>query len=395
MRWAVKNVANLTLLGLFLLVIFTVPVTDAILDVKVQDEEEPVALTLFDRAPTEEHLREYEERLEQGSWYEQEIRPLFQIARYKLLRDLGEKALRGAREGWYFYTPSLHYLTGRHYRDLLVPLDHDPVPVIADFVRQLRSRDIKVLVMPIPGKPTIHPERLVPEVAPDPGIAAHTRQVMEELRAKGVEVLDLHRAFLAERQRDPDRVLYMRSDTHWTGEGAVMAARTVARRIRQEKWYAGVQRTRYTREKVVVTRRGDIPRMTRIPDQEQLFEPEKVICYQVRDSDGELYYEPDEPAAAPILVLGDSFSRVFELDEPEAAGWVSNLAYELKVPVSAIINDGGASTLVRQQLARDLSMLEGTRVVVWAFVERDIRFGLQGWQPIDLWPDGPSQGEGD
>jgi hypothetical protein len=53
---------------------------------------------------------------------------------------------------------------------------------------------------------------------------------------------------------------------------------------------------------------------------------------------------------AGILVLGDSFLRIFQQDEPGAAGFVAHLARQLQQPVTALINDGGASTLVRQQL---------------------------------------------
>jgi hypothetical protein len=37
---------------------------------------------------------------------------------------------------------------------------------------------------------------------------------------------------------------------------------------------------------------------------------------------------------------------------------------------------------VRQQLAGRPSLLDGKKVVIWEFVERDIRFGTEGWQVI-------------
>jgi hypothetical protein len=39
---------------------------------------------------------------------------------------------------------------------------------------------------------------------------------------------------------------------------------------------------------------------------------------------------------------------------------------------------------VRQELARNLDLLHGKRIVIWAYAERDLRFGLQGWQKIAL-----------
>ena len=81
---------------------------------------------------------------------------------------------------------------------------------------------------------------------------------------------------------------------------------------------------------------------------------------------------------------GGSFSRIYQSDEPEAAGWIANLAYELQTPLTTIVNDGGASTLVRQELARNLELLKDKRLVIWTFAERDLRFGMQGWQKIAL-----------
>lgn len=85
-----------------------------------------------------------------------------------------------------------------------------------------------------------------------------------------------------------------------------------------------------------------------------------------------------------MLVLGDSFLRIYERDEPGAAGFIAHLAKELQQPLSSIVNDGGASTLVRQELARRPKVLTGKTLVIWEFVERDIGYGTEGWQVLPL-----------
>ena len=50
----------------------------------------------------------------------------------------------------------------------------------------------------------------------------------------------------------------------------------------------------------------------------------------------------------------------------------------------SIVNDGGASTLVRQELARRPALLLNKKLVIWEFAERDIRFGTEGWQIVPL-----------
>ena len=121
--------------------------------------------------------------------------------------------------------------------------------------------------------------------------------------------------------------------------------------------------------------------MSRLPGETSAFPPENTTAYRILDEAGEPYADSDD---AQILLLGDSFSRIYQTDEPEAAGLIANLAFELHTPLSSIVNDGGASTLVRQELARNLEILKGKRLVIWAFAERDLRFGMKGWEKIAL-----------
>jgi hypothetical protein len=53
-------------------------------------------------------------------------------------------------------------------------------------------------------------------------------------------------------------------------------------------------------------------------------------------------------------------------------------------PLASIVNDGGASTLVRQELHRRPALLANKKVVVWEFVERDLRLGTEGWAKVPL-----------
>lgn len=373
----------------FLGVIFAVPVAQALIDKLVEKEDKPVFLTLFDKAPTEKHLRAFEQQLEDSSYFEQRLRPLFQLGRYELSRDLGEKALRGAAADWYFYHPGVKYLVEPYFRDLRTPPDTDPLIAIRDFARQLSARGIALLVVPVPGKASVYPEKLVSAARLDPAVAGNTLRFAEELRRAGLNVLDLHRAFWRHRAAAPGEQLYMGTDTHWTGHGVKLAAAAIAEWIRSHPGLVSreVNARRYVRKRVQLWREGDIPRMTRIPHRERLFPKERVVAFRVLEAQsGERYEDPEEPGETQILLLGDSFARVFQTDAPEAAGLIANLAYELQRPLSSIVNDGGASTLVRQELARDLELLQGKRLVIWAFVERDIRFGNQGWQVIELEP---------
>ena len=118
----------------------------------------------------------------------------------------------------------------------------------------------------------------------------------------------------------------------------------------------------YDIQPVIVPRRSDIARMTRVPLIEASYPAEEIVARQVRErATGALYR--DDPAAS-VLVLGDSFLRIYQTDEPKAAGFIAHLARTLRQPVSSVINDGGASTLVRQELARRPQLLHGKSVVI-------------------------------
>jgi hypothetical protein len=131
-----------------------------------------------------------------------------------------------------------------------------------------------------------------------------------------------------------------------------------------------------------VQRLGDILRMMQAPIIERSLKPENVSAVQVvRSENGQLY---NDEADAEILVLGDSFMRIYQQDEPNAAGFIAHMAKELKQPMMSLVNDGGGSTLVREELCARPVFLKNKKVVLWEFVERDIGIGLKDWQRTPL-----------
>jgi len=357
---------SLFLSGAFVLIIFGVGFVQA--GIELSRRERPQALDLFLRTPTVKNLRLFEKDIENASWFAQRLRPWTQYAQFALLNDGGEDTLIG-RDGWFFYKPDVEYLVEPCKNDSEV------VSAIVSFRDQLAARGAHLLVVPAPGKPSVYPEM----VAARAGMTrAHTHEVMSVLRDSGIEVMDLYDVF--DTKRDEGQ-LYLRQDTHWSPEGMQRAAQAVAERLLALGW-AVKRPVVYEARPAPVTRYGDVLRMMKAPRIEGLFEPEDIASSQVvRRDTGALYQ--DAPASE-ILVLGDSFLRIYERDEPGSAGFIAHLARELGQPLASIVNDGGASTLVRQELTRRPALLDGKKLVIWEFVERDIRFGAEGWQDIRL-----------
>jgi len=355
----------------------------------------------------DKYLRPYEKEMENASVFATTVRPQMQYFRYMLFQDLGDRGVLG-RDGWFFYKPDVDFLVRPYIRDsrsiVIDPnkkvITEDPLAAIVTFKKQLTARGIDLLVVIVPGKPSIYPEMLSPGLKSSAsGTFSHSLDMLRDLHQYGVEAVDLFHPFVQERLNDIQAgdSLYLQKDTHWRGRAVRLAARLVANRIKRYSWYtAGT--TEYTIDSVIIDRIGDVGNMTTLPvfkihALSLAFAPEKTKCYQVyaveRNAAGGVTQQTlykDDFHDSRILVLGDSYSRIYQTDEPRSAGWISHLAYELSQPVASIVNDGGASTLVRESLSRRAKLLAGKKLVVWEIVERDFRFGEAGWKDVSLYP---------
>ncbi len=382
----------------FLVLVGVVAPSQVIFDLHAGDQ--PQIVELFRRLPTRANLRQFESRLESTCQLGRVVRPWIQYARFVLFEDAGDRALVG-RSGWFFYRPAVQYLVEPcPLADAAVPVRSVPVrasretphgvtankddifTAIVSFRDDLAKRGIRLLVMPVPNKASIYPEMLATRAAgASSPMSPATRDLLARLKQAGVEVLDLFEVYGQARRQPGSPDYYLAQDSHWSPEGMRMAAEVVARRHLDSGWVEKGP-VEYETLPMSVERRGDVLRMMRVPQIERLFKPERLNCTRVIDPrTGKPY--ADDPNS-PVLVLGDSFLRIFERDEPGSGGFIAHLAYHLGFGLTSVVNDGGASTLVRQQLARKPALLEGKKVVVWEFVERDIRFGTEGWQVIPL-----------
>jgi hypothetical protein len=206
---------------------------------------------------------------------------------------------------------------------------------------------------------------------------------MDKLYKARVEVVDLFKEFQQARQQSggSGETLYLAQDTHWSPRGVALAAKLVAHRLAELGWMTTGE-VEYIERPAPVQRSGDILRMLQTPMIARHIAPESVNTLQVlRGSDSQIY---KDEATAGALILGDSFMRIYQTDAPNSAGFIAHLARELKQPMMSIVNDGGGSTLVREELSARPMFLKDKKVVIWEFVERDIGIGTKGWRRISL-----------
>ncbi|MBI2300016.1 MAG: hypothetical protein HYU66_13925 [Armatimonadetes bacterium] len=260
-----------------------------------------------------------------GSWaaWAERLAPFrADVAAQLAARPSALKGLVG-RDGFLFFRGDLDYLVAGELRGQ--PDGRDPFPAIVDFQKQLAGRGIDLLLVLIPGKPEVFPEKLSAK-APDPALPAvqpFERKLLLELAEAGVEAVDLLPAFLRAKAASPEP-FYMTQDTHWSNTAARVAARLVAERVRQYPWFtkACPRPIAYRTRTAEFTRRGDIVEML-TPAEAVRCRPMKLTAEQVLLPDGTPY--ADDPAS-PVVVLGDSYCGVFHQEDCEHAGFARGSA---------------------------------------------------------------------
>jgi len=287
-----------------------------------------------------------------------------------------ERVLVG-RDGWLFYR-----------NDFEQVVSHAPAvgpggritSVIVDFRDQLAERGIRLLLVPVPVKPTIHAERLSGQRSSRPVRRRGEEDLLADLAARGVEVLDLAAQLARDAQLAP---IYLATDTHWRPEVVEIAAREIALRLRATVELPSGEPERFRDEASLVYAPGDMVQMLELPAATRHFPDERVQPRTVLTDPGTLIDGP----GAPVLLLGDSFAGIYGGDRwGVAAGLRHRLAYELGLPVAFIAQAGGGASRTRtslaDRLARDPEFLAGVRAVVWEFAARELSQG--DWRIVEL-----------
>jgi hypothetical protein len=323
-----------------------------------------------------------------GSWtkWVERVAPLHEAIRARLRSTpVSVKAFAGA-DGFLFYRNGLDYVTGGDLEKQRT--GKNPLPVILEFKRQLESHDVDFLFVSVPTKEEIFPDALDPRYKALAGqvVNPFSRKFALSLARAGVEIVDLLPAFLAARatagpaDQEP---LYQHQDTHWTDRGLSLAADLIATRVQKYPWYREItQRSGRARifasRETSFTRFGDLH--SRLPDAEQKrYQPETLLAHQVIAENGAPY--EDDPDS-PIVVLGDSFTGVYELTDAEHAGVSAHIAKAVSIPVDLVMSYGGGPNVRQKLLRRGLDALASKRLVVWIMTARDLYNYWEDWEPL-------------
>jgi alginate O-acetyltransferase complex protein AlgJ len=303
------------------------------------------------------------------------------------------------RDGWLFASSELRHLGAGPFWGTNAPAASragaavsDPLPAVVDFDRQLKAMGISLLLVPVPPKAVVYPDKVSPGVALDerglpPRADAHHRAFYRMLADEGVQVLDLTDDFITARREDAaEGPVYCVTDTHWSSRACALAARRIRERV-AASWtnLPGAARTLEFRTAVAAKEvTGDLVELSGATNRP----PERVRIHSVGVGSGMDPVQPDE--GSPVILLADSHGLVFSAGgdmHATGGGLPDHLAMELGVAVDLVARRGSAATSVRIDLARRFIMDESVRsakkVVVWCFAARDFTES-GGWHKIPL-----------
>ena len=294
-------------------------------------------------------------------------------------------------DGWLFFAAEFRLLSlGRFWGDEApkVSRSHkpelaDPIPAIVDFQKQLKARGIDLLVVPVPPKAAIYPEKILPGFnvrTEDSAPVLH--KFYDELRAAGIEVLDLTSLFIQNRD-DKHGGVFCKTDSHWSGFGCTLAAQAIAENVRG-KLAASTSKKEYASEWKDLEIKGDLVGL--LSSDHPKPGPERIAVRSVSEKGTSTVIQPN--ANSPLLVLGDSHTLVFHDFLTERAGLIDQLAQELGFAPDLIGTRGSGATPVRITLYRhslkNPDYLAKKKVVVWCFAAREFTEAAEGWAKVPI-----------
>lgn len=253
---------------------------------------------------------------------------------------------------------------------------HNPLPRMLELKAYLDSLGIQLLVVPVPTKEAIYAERLVSGTEDTLCVDVAEVEFVRNLLEAGIDVLDIYPALRsAKAGDDEDHFSFQKFDTHWALSAELAALEEIAGKVASYSWYAesGATPGFLEMRDTFIVREGDL--IQQLPTLEQSgFAPETLEVKKI--------YRKGKPYVggkdSPILLMGDSFTGVFESVDGKSGGPGSLLAFALGLDVQVMTSWGGGPG-VRHRLVKDKKSLQSKRLVIYMMTARDFWHSPLEW----------------
>ena len=256
---------------------------------------------------------------------------------------------------------------------------HNPLPRMVELKQYLDSLGIQLLVIPVPVKEEVYADKLIPGTPADACVNVNGQKFIRQMLEAGIDVMDLYPALKAARAGDePPHFSYQRYDTHWALPGMLAAMEQIATRVTQYSWYAesGAQPGSLAMKDTVVLREGDL--VAHLPDAEKAKYTADTLA-GMKIYKGENAYKGGKNA--PILLMGDSFTGVFESVDQKSGGPGSLLAYATGLDVQVLTSWGGGPGIYHRMMKMKKDM-QSKRLVVYMMTARDFWQSPMEWDAL-------------
>jgi len=304
------------------------------------------------------------------------------------------------KEGWLFFGPELRFVSAGSFWGKAAskvsratkPEFADPIPAILDFYRQLKKMGVELLIVPVPPKSVIYPDFLSDSLTisrenSSVRIDSEMKTFYQLLRKEGIQVLDLTSLFMANRFHR-DETLFCKQDTHWSGNGCVLAARRIREEIEGLPWLKKIPKSAYQTAWDSLTIEGDLWKALGNKNLPQ----EILSVRQVGTVSAGALKSIVSDMKSPVLLVGDSHNLVFHAGDDmqtSGAGLPDQLALELGFPVDLAAVRGSGATPARVNLLRraqrDPNYWKNKKLVIWCFAAREFTQS-DGWKKVPLTP---------
>jgi len=312
----------------------------------------------------------------------------------------GVQVLKG-RDGWLYPVSELRALSvGRFWGEQAVavsraarPENADPLAAIVDFHQQLKKAEIRLILVPVPGKAVIYPEPLRKgegvlawQTAADSNSERLDRwhsEFYSVLRDQEIEVIDLVPEFRRQRFAEGGP-LYCRTDSHWTPRGAMLAAEKVYEKILTGGWDKRNSGRDFQTQPGTVQIVGDLSSLL----SDGASERETISIEAVQDLRSSKKQTTLVDRSSPVLVIGDSHTLVFHDPQMFAtgSGFPDFVAKQMGMSLDLIGVRGSGATTTRIELLRRRDQLAGKKVLIWCFSFREFTESEAGWRKVPVIP---------
>jgi alginate O-acetyltransferase complex protein AlgJ len=282
---------------------------------------------------------------------------------YALYKNGKEGVLVG-RDGWLFTKEEFD-----HYPDAQKKLKQklDCILKVRDF---LKTRDVRLLVLPLPSKARIYRDRLGRYMFPD-----YNEQIFDDfmkgLFQRNITAAAIRSVFL---ERKDKTNVFLKTDTHWSPYGARIAAREISLSIAKEFPDISYQKRDYRTEYVeMLEHEGDLLRYVPLGNMASVLGPEKDRMPVMRTIEigaggaGEagLAQALFRDASIPVALVGTSYSanRLWNFE--------GFLKEELQADVLNVSDEGlGPFKTMENYLKNEAFTSSPPEIVIWEIPER-------------------------